>query len=326
MKEIKESNSLSLEIPEEEYQVELNKIRNRIEEAEIKIYKHAYREANLAYYDIGTYINERSEWGHKYIPKLVNDLKDKRGFSRSNLFYMCKFAKEFEKEEIVQQDAGQIPWFSLITIMEKCKSKQERLWYMQKTFEYTWSRKNLILQIKAKAFERNSIEPIISKGVKEYSNPFIKNIIKDSFYFSFVKNINDEKELKNQIVSNFIEFLQESGKGNAFVGKEYKIRTKYNKNYYVDLLMYNVLLHAYVVVEVKIGEYKPEYYGQLKNYVVLIDDNLKSDIDNKTLGILLVHDADNYIVRTTFENEETPLILTKIISFEELEDYLKKNK
>ena len=132
--------------------------------------------------------------------KLSEDLKEYEGFSRSNLFYMLKLFDSFTEEEIVQQPVGQIPWGHIINIMSKCESKESRLWYINKTYENSWSRSVLIKQIKAKAYERNTIEPIVSKGIKDYSNHLIKEILKDSYVLEIMdKEFNNEKELKDKI-------------------------------------------------------------------------------------------------------------------------------
>ena len=204
-----------------------------------------------------------------------------------NLQYMRQLADEFSYDEIMQQLVAQIPWGHIVTIMSKCETKESRLWYINKTYENSWSRSSLIKQIKAKAYERGKMEPIVSKGIKEYDNELIDEIIKANYYLPIKSEVvHNEKELKEQMMNKLIEVLQEVGKGNAFVGKEYKIKGG-KKTYYIDLLFYNYLLHSFLVIEVKLGEYKPEYYGQLKNYVALVDKEIKSDIDNKTIGKLL---------------------------------------
>ena len=120
-----------------------------------------------------------------------------------------------------------------------------------------------------------------------------------------------------------IDFLQESGKGNAFVGREYRIASE-NKTYYLDLLFYNYLLRSFIVIVVKIGEYKVEYLGQLKNYVMLVEKNVKSNLDNMTIGILLCKEADKTVVKYTFEDEQLPLIFSQYLLINELDDYIQK--
>ena len=274
-------------INEQEYLEELNIIDKRIEETYTQVYAYSNPKLIMLYYDIGVYINKHKTWGSEYVKRLSQDLKHRKGMSYENLYRMAKLSNEFTYEEIMSQAATQIPWFTLVTIMSKCSTKESRLWYINKTYENSWSRSSLIKQIKAKAYERGKMEPIVSKGIKEYDNELIDEIIKANYYLPIKSEVvHNEKELKEQMMNKLIEVLQEVGKGNAFVGKEYKIKGG-KKTYYIDLLFYNYLLHSFLVIEVKLGEYKPEYYGQLKNYVALVDKEIKSDIDNKTIGKLL---------------------------------------
>ena len=155
-------------IEEKEYLEELKIIDNRIEDTYRQVYAYSNPKLIMLYYDIGRYINKHKTWGSEYVKRLSSDLKHRKGMSVSNLKYMSQFATSFTYEEISHQVGGQIPWKSLIEVMSKCKTKESRLWYIEKTHENSWSRSILIKQIKAKAYERNQIEPIVSKGVKDY--------------------------------------------------------------------------------------------------------------------------------------------------------------
>ena len=279
-----EQNKLKETIDEKQYEIELVDIKKRIRETYKKISYTVNSELIILYYEIGSYINSHKSWGSKYVQKLSEDLKEYEGMGYRNLKYMSQFASSFTYEEIRHQLGAQIPWRTLIEIMSKCESKESRLWYINKTYGNSWSRSSLIKQIKAKAYERGRIEPIVSKGIENYDNPFIKEIIKDSYYMPFSsKEINNEKELKDNIINGILDFLKELGKGYALLGREYEIKSKTKKKFNLDILMYNVLLHSYIVIEIKIGEYKPEYYGQLKNYVLLVDKELKTYRDDKTI-------------------------------------------
>ena len=318
-----EQNKLIETIDEKEYLQELNKIIKRINEAQYKVAIYSNEERTLSYFDIGTYINEKKEWGNQYIKNLAEDLKDIEGFSKRNLERIAWFSEELVLQQIPPQLGAKIPFRTLIEILSKCESKESRLWYINKTYENSWSRSNLLKQIKAKAYERNTIEPIVSKGIKDYDNPLIKEMIKDTYSLNISrKDFNNEKEFKDKIMDDIIEFLKELGKGFALVGKEYKLKIN-NKSYYLDLLFYNYLLHAFFVIEIKIGEYKVDYLGQLKNYVKLVDSTLKDEISKSTIGILLCRDADELIVRTTISDEITPLALSKYVLLDDMKKYIK---
>ena len=310
-------------INEQEYLEELNIIDKRIEETYRQVYAYSNPKLIMLYYDIGVYINKHKTWGSEYVKRLSNDLKHRKGMSYDSLKRMSQFANEFTLEEIREQVVPQIPWGTLIEIMKKSKEHNEIMWYIQKTYENSWSRSSLIKQIKAKAYERGKMEPIVSKGIEDYDNPLIKEIIKESYYMPFSsKEINNEKELKDHIINGILEFLKELGKGFALVDREFKLICS-SKTYYLDLLFYNYLLHSFLVVEVKIGEYKSEYYGQLKNYVLLVDQELKTERDDKTIGVLICRDGDKNIIKTTFENDNIPLIFSRYVLEDKLNDYFK---
>ena len=303
------------EIPEMEYQGELIKIRSRIENTEQRIIRHNYSEMILEYYDIGTYINERKEWGDKYILRLSNDLKDKKGYSKRNLERISWFAQKMKYYEILPQVGAVIPWRTLTDILSKNKSKEKIIWYIEKTYENGWSRSKLIEKIKSNAYELEKEELIMSKGLKEYNHPEIKKMIKSNYTFSSIseKDFNSEREFKDKLISRIIDVLKELGQGFALVGKEYQI-----EQYKLDLLFYNFIMHTFFVIEVKIGEYKYQDYGQLVFYVNLVDKKLKSEKESNSIGILICKDVDKTIVKYTIENSEIPIALTKYLLKEDL--------
>ena len=280
----------------------------------------------MTYYQIGTIINKRKTWGSKYIERLANDLKEYgKSYSTRNLHYMTKFSSEFTEKEIMQQVVAQIPWGTLITvIMAKSKSHEEMLWYINQTHKNGWSRSMVLNQIAMKAYERNLIEPTTTPIIK--SDDLTNELFKDTYLFAFLdkNNIKDEKDLKNQMIDNIILFLQELGPGFSLVGKEYKLTTPTNENFYIDLLLYHTKIHAYVVIEVKIGKFKPEDLGQLIFYVNAIDDLEKTDRDDETIGLLLCKDADKFVAETTINNVNMKLGISKYKFIEELPEYLEK--
>ena len=312
-------------INKEIYESELMLIKSKIKNTYKKVAYTVNTSIVLLYYEIGGYINSHKKWGSKYIQNLANDLKDEVGMSYRNLQYMRRLNEEFSYDEIMHQFGAQIPWRTLIEIISKCKTKESRLWYISKTYENGWSRSSLVKQIKSKAYERNLVKPLVSKGIKEYDSPLINEIIKDTYVLDISKkSFNNEKELKDKIIDNILDFLKELGKGFALVGREYKLKAK-SKTYYIDILMYHVRLHAYVVIEIKLGEYKVEYLGQLKNYVKLVNEIERDEkMDRPTIGILLCKSANETIVKTTMEDETVPLILSKYIFLDEIKAILEK--
>jgi predicted nuclease of restriction endonuclease-like (RecB) superfamily len=313
-------------ILEKDYFNDLNKIKDTIKQNKNKAMIYVNSQMILTYYEIGTIINKRKTWGSKYIQNLANDLKEYgKGYSVQNLKYMSQFANEFTKNEISQQPVGQIPWGTLMTvIIPKSKSHYEMLFYINATHKNGWSRSMVLNQIEMKTYERSLIESNTTSIVK--SDNLTNELFKDTYVFNFLdkNNIKTEKDLKNQMIDNIIKFLNELGPGFSLVGKEYKIVTPTNKEFFIDLLMYHTKIHAYVVIEVKIGEFNPADLGQLIFYVNAIDELEKTDGDNETIGLLLCKDADKFVAETTLKNSLMKLGISKYKLIEELPEYLER--
>ncbi len=177
-------------------------------------------------------------------------------------------------------------------------------------------------KIAMKSYERSLIVSQTTSITK--SDDLTKELFKDTYVFEFIdeKNIKTEKDLKNRMIDNIIKFLNELGPGFSLVGKEYKLITPTNKDYYIDLLMYHTKIHAYVVIEVKIGEFEPKDLGQLIFYVNAVDELEKTEIDNATIGLLLCKEADKFVAETTLKKSLMKLGISKYKLLEELPEYL----
>lgn len=305
------------------YFADLQTIKDVIKENRYKALVVVNSAMIMTYYKIGTIINERKEWGNKYIQRLAEDLKEYgKGYSYPQLKRMSFFARTFSLTEIRSQPVSQISWGTIVEIMSKSSSKEEILWYINQTYKNRWSRRMVTEQFKSKAYERQLIEPQVTEIVEQ--NKDLKEVFKDTLSFDFLGKIEikDEKDLKDKLLDKIIDFLQELGPGFALAGREYKLVTPTNKNYYLDLLMYHTKIHAYVVIEVKMGEFQPSDIGQLQFYINAIDDLEKMDTDNPTIGLLLCKSADTYVVKTTLKTSSVPIGISKYKTFDELSKYL----
>ena len=305
------------------YLMDLQAIKETIRENRYKALVVVNSAMILTYHKIGTIINERKEWGNKYIRRLSEDLKEYgNGYSYSQLKRMSHFANLFTVNEIGAPPVGQIPWSTIIAIIEKSSSKEEMLWYIKQTSEKRWSRRMVIEQFRYKAYERKIIEPLVTEAVAKDEN--LKEVFKDTLTFDFLEKfeIKDERDLKDKLIDNVISFLQELGSGFALVDREHKLVTPTGKNYYIDLLMYHIRIHAYVVIEVKIGEFQPSDIGQLQFYINAMDDLEKGEGDNPTIGLLLRKTADSYVVKTTLKTSSVPMGVSKYKMLDDLPEYL----
>ena len=319
---IKEKNN---EVIDKDYFHDLQEIKEAIRTNQNKAMVVVNSAMIMTYYEIGTIINKRKTWGSKYIKNLANDLKEYgKGYSYDQLKRMAQFANEFSVQEIGAQPVPQIPWSSIIVIMQKSSSHEKMLWYINETYKNGWSRSMVLNQIALKAYERSLIEPTTSNITK--SDDLSNELFKDTYVFDFLdkNSIKNEKDLKDQMIDNIIKFLQELGPGFCLVGKEYKLVTPTDEEFYIDILLYHTKIHCYVVIEVKIGKFHPADLGQLIFYVNAIDDLERTERDDETIGLLLCKEADSYVAKTSLNKAQLHLGISKYKFIEELPEYLNK--
>lgn len=319
-REIKEEN-----IIEKEYFEDLRKIKETIRINQNKAMVVVNTSMIINYYEIGVIINQRKTWGNKYLERLSVDLKEHGGgYSRSNLFYMQKIASIFTKDEIVQRCVGLIPWRSLITIITKCKEHDEIIWYVNETYNNKWTKTLLENKIKMKSYELRLIEKYDNSIILN-ENPLLDEIFNSKLAISFIdKNkITTEKNLEKELINNITKFILELGKGFAFVGNQYKLEIP-NHEYYPDLLFYNYILHSFVIIDLKLTPFKPEYLGKMMFYVNIANDTLKGENDNPTIGLILCKEAENIVMKYSFGSMITPIKVAEYKFIEELPEYLEK--
>ena len=319
---IKEKNN---EVFEKDYFKDLQEIKEAIRTNQNKAMVIVNSAMIMTYYEIGTIINKRKTWGSKYIKNLANDLKEYgKGYSYDQLKRMAQFANEFSVQEIGAQPVPQIPWSSIIVIMQKSSSHEKMLWYINETYKNGWSRSMVLNQIAMASYERSLIEPTTSNITK--SDDLSNELFKDTYVFDFLdkNSIKNEKDLKDQMIDNIIKFLQELGPGFCLVGKEYKLVTPTDEEFYIDILLYHTKIHCYVVIEVKIGKFHPADLGQLIFYVNSIDDLERTERDDETIGLLLCKEADSYVAKTSLNKAQLHLGISKYKFIEELPEYLNR--
>ena len=197
--------------------------------------------------------------------------------------------------EFIKNTVATLPWRHIVEIINKSKSIDETLFYIQKTKENNWSRDVLSLQIKSSLFQRNG------KAVTNFKNTLpqplsdlAQQTLKDPYIFDFLQLSEGykEKDIENQLVNHLKKFLLELGKGFAFVGQQYHLEIA-DKDYYLDLLFYHIKLKCYVVIELKNTAFIPEYAGKLNFYLSAVDSILKETEDKPAIGILLCREKNN---------------------------------
>jgi len=306
-------------------------ISMRFQSMQVKAATKVNREMLVFYWTLGhdiVKLHADSKWGSKFYANLSKDLADAlpnvKSFSETNLKYMKYFYQLYSQispqsvdknvdEEISPQlvdELCKIPWGHHRYIIDKCKDKPEKaIFYVRKTIENNWSRAVLLNWLGTDLYERQG------KAITNFRNQLpavqgdlAQEITKDPYNFDFLTLTEDynEKELKDALENNIVNFLLELGSGFAFVGREYRLLIGETEKF-IDLLFYNIKLHCYVVVEVKTGKFDSAHIGQLGTYVAGTNHILKSEQDNPTIGLLICKEKDNVLAQYALESSSEPI-------------------
>lgn len=224
---------------------------------------------------------------------------------------MRTFAEEYRDLELVQQSVALIPWSHNLILIDKIKDRNQRLWYVNKIIENGWSRNILVYQIESKIYERQNNVEKTSNFIEKLPSPCNKlavDTLKDPYIFDFItmREEMNERDIESQLVKKITKVLLELGNGFAFIGNQYHLNIG-GDDYYLDLLFYNLKLRCYVVIELKTGKFKPEYAGKLNFYLSAVDDILKTDIDNPSIGIVLCKEKNRLVAEYALKDMSKPI-------------------
>ena len=210
--------------------------------------------------------------------------------------------------------AFMIPWGHMKVILDKYKNDKEKaLFYIKETIENNWSRAVLLNFIGTDLYERKGkATNNFDKSLPDVNSDLAKEMTRDPYCFDFIsiRQKYDEKELKDALMDNIQKFLLELGSGFSFVGREYRLQVGETEQF-LDLLFYNIKLKCYVVVEVKVRDFKPEDMGQISTYVSCVNHILKNDSDNQTIGILICKNKDNVLAKYAVETQNEPVAISE---------------
>ena len=338
----------------------LKELKEKVRLVQLKAAVRVNTELLGFYWSLGRDIVEKqksAKWGDGFLKQLSQDLTDEfpdmKGFSKRNLELMRKWylfwsapiakqsATQLLKTEL-KQHITQIPWWHNVVILTKCTSYQKALFYVQKTIENSWSRSVLTYQIERGLYEK------VGKAITNFDttlpkvqSDLAKQTLKDPYCFDFLtitEKLN-ERDLELGLTNQITNFLLELGTGFSFIGRQYKLVVG-GEEFLVDLLFYQVKLHSYVVIELKTGKFKPEYAGKLNFYISAIDETLKNEQDNPTIGLMICKSKNNIVVEYALKDISKPIgvseySITKTLpdtfkstlpSIRELEDELTKKE
>lgn len=294
----------------------LTELKTRIRSAQIKAAVSVNWELILLYHQIGREIlaQQRSQgWGARVVDRLARDLRlefpEMRGFSPRNLKYMRAFAEAYPDGAFVQEALAQITWYHHITLLDKVKNPAERAWYVQKTVQHGWSRNVLVHQIESGLYRRQGKALTnFDRTLPAPQSDLAREELKDPYVFDFLTLSTDvqERELERSLLLHLRNFLLELGVGFSLVGNQYRLEVG-GDEFYLDLLFYHLRLRCYVVIELKVGPFKPEYAGKMNFYLSAVDDLLRQPGDNPSIGIILCKTRNRIVAEYALKDTHKPI-------------------
>ena len=307
---------MTSELVPSDYPAFVADLKERIRTAQVRASLAVNRELVLLYWQIGRDLLSRQQqegWGAKVVERLSRDLRlafpQMKGLSRTNLLYMRAFAAAYPDEVIVQQLAGQIPWFHNCTLLDKTKDPAEREWYMRQTIQHGWSRNVLVHQIDSNLYVRQGqAQTNFDRTLPPPQSDLARQLLKDPYNFEFLSLGAEahERDLERGLLEHIRRFLLELGEGFAFVGSQYHLEVG-GDDFYLDLLFYHLRLRCYVVVDLKIGKFTPGDAGQMNFYLSAVDDLLRHPDDKPTIGLLLCKEKNKTVVEYALRDMAKPL-------------------
>lgn len=308
--------SPAVEIDAQSYSAFVGALKQKIAEARYRASLSVNRELILLYWGIGRDIlarQEREGWGAKVIDRLAEDLRrafpEMTGLSARNLKYMRALANAWPDSEFVQRVIAQLPWGHNVSLLDSVKATEERAWYARQAIEHGWSRPVLVHQIESNLFARQgSALTNFSRTLPAQQSELAQQLLKDPYTFDFLALGPDmlERDLERGLIEHLRSLILKLGKGFAFVGSQYHLEVG-EQDYYLDLLFYHLRLRCFVVIELKIEDFKPEFAGKMNFYLSAVDDQLRHKDDQPTIGIILCKGRNEVIVEYALRDSSKPM-------------------
>lgn len=299
-----------------EYIAVLDEVKARIRSAQYTALKAVNRELIGLYWDIGKLIVERQTgktWGKSVVARLAADLQAEfpgiQGFSAANLWRIRHFYDMYGRQEKLAPMVREIGWAHNIVIMEKCKDDLEREFYIRMTRKYGWTKAVLTHHIENRTYEKTllsqtNFDAALPNEVRNQA----KLAVKDEYTFDFLELGDEysERQLESGLLANVEHFLREMGGAFTLIGSQYRIEVN-DKEYFIDLLLFHRRLRCLVAVELKVGEFLPEYVGKMQFYLALLDDHSRMADENPSIGIILCKSKDKTVVEYALRESNKPI-------------------
>ncbi len=294
----------------------LVEIKQRINEAQYSALKAVNTELINLYWDLGRRIVETQEklgWGKSIVETLANDLQREfvgiKGFSSANLWCMRNFYHQYYQNQKLAPLVREVSWAKNIAILEKCSDDLEREFYIKMTKKFGWTKDVLINHLENKSYEKYLLNQTnFDKTVPTKYKNQAKLAVKDEYTFDFLElnEEHSEKELEYALITKIKKFLDELRGYFCFIGHQFRIEVA-GEEYFIDLLLYHRKLRCLVVVELKIGNFKPEYAGKIQFYLSVLDDTVKLKDENPSIGMIICKEKNRTIVEYALKNASKPI-------------------
>lgn len=299
-----------------DYGVLLDDIKRRIRSAQYAALKAVNQELIGLYWDIGRLIVERQQrasWGKAVVENLAGDLQKEfpgmQGFSASNLWRMKLFYETYDASVKLAPLVREIGWTHNLIILEKCGSEAEREFYIQMARKFGWTKNVLAIQIENQTFEKTRLNQTnFERSVPVKYRHQARLAVKDEYMFDFLElsDEHSERELERAILARIERFLREIGGRFAFLGTQFRLEVG-SKEHFVDLLLFHRALRCLVALDLKIGEFKPEFVGKMQFYLAALDDLVRLEDENPSIGIILCRSKDRALVEYALRDSRKPI-------------------
>jgi len=287
-----------------------DEIKNKIRAAQYA----AMREVNIQliqlYWEIGRSISEKQKlgWGKSVVESLSIYLKQEfpqtKGFSSTNLWLMTQFYQSYCDEVNLQPLVGEISWSKHAVILAKIKDRELRRFYITSTRNLNWTKAQLIREIENETHRKilNSQNSFLDQSREKLIT------LKDKYLFDFLElDMNhSERDLEKGLLNNVQKFLLEMGNQFSFIGSQFKIQLE-GKEYFIDLLLFHRTLQCLVAIELKIGEFIPEYKGKMEFYLALLNDKVRLPHENDSVGIIICKSKNKTVVEYSLKKSNYPI-------------------
>jgi len=314
----------------QEYKRFFTEVRNRIRSAQYEALKAVNKELVGLYWDLGKMIVQKqilAGWGKAVVETLAKDLKNEfpgqLGFSATNLWYMVQLYTVYQSDTFLPPMVGEIGWSHNRIILSKCSTMPERQFYLTATKKFGWTKRVLDHQIDNKTFEKYLLNQTnFDQVAPEKFQDQKKLAVKDHYTFDFLELSEDynEHELELALIKNIRGFLMELGGDFCFIGNQYRLLIE-DEEFFVDLLLYHRRLQSLVAIELKTGDFMPEYKGKMEFYLNVLNDKVKVPNENDAIGIIICKNKKRLIVEYSLKNSAVPIGIASYSTNPVLPDY-----